>query len=299
MRLYLITIFLLSVFFNAQSINISVAMPQDCNLENEAKLMLKNKLQNIISYQGVAGTECGALIITPEVNIIRSNIIHGGMRQINSVELCITFTVRNIITNTVFNSIQTTLSGEGYSMIEANRSAINKIETSSPFYQKFIDSTGKRILDYYETNTSAIIEKANTLASQQLFDKAFALLATYPENLPSYNKVANTISSIFKKYQTQQCSQLLLSAQAAFSRKDYELATELVSLIDAQSDCVSDAQELLKSITQNLDKQYDDLLKLEAEKMQSHERIELAKTKAISDIASAYIRNQTEYIFFW
>ena len=67
---------------------------------------LKTNFLQILSTKGVAGIECGAIIIVPEVNIINSNSVYGGMRQILSVELGITVTVRNMITNTVFNTIQ-------------------------------------------------------------------------------------------------------------------------------------------------------------------------------------------------
>jgi hypothetical protein len=38
---------------------------------------------------------------------------------------------------------------------------------------------------------------------------------------------------------------------------------------------------------------------LEKEKIRSDERIKSAQIKAIKDIATAYFKRQTEYIFFW
>ena len=204
-----------------------------------------------------------------------------------------------MITNTVFNTMQIASKGEGYSDNEAKRSAINKIDALNTDYSRFVEATKLKISDYYRNNTSALIAKANTLASQQLFDEALALLSTYPESLPGYTKVSNAMTSIFKKCQTQYCSQILLSAQAAYSKHDYTEAAELVSMIDAQSSCAEQAKALLNSIKKGMDKQYSDIIAIEKEKIRSDERIKSAQIEAIKDIATAYFKRQTEYIFFW
>ena len=206
-----------------------------------------------------------------------------------SVELGITVTVRNMITNTVFNTMQIASKGEGYSDNEAKRSAINKIDALNTDYSRFVEATKMKISDYYRNNTVSLITKANTLA----------LLSTYPESLPGYTKVSNAMVSIFKKCQTQYCSQILLSAQAAYSKHDYTEAAELVSMIDAQSSCAAQAKALLNSIKKGMDKQYNDIIAMEKEKIRSDERIKSAQIKAIKDIATAYFKRQTEYIFFW
>lgn len=283
----------------ADNIYISVAMPNDCILDISTKSILKNKLLQILSNEGVAGTECGNIIMVPEVNIVNSNIIHGGMRQIFSVELGIIVSVRNMITNTVFNTIHIFSKGDGYSDIEAKRSAINKINVMDNAYFEFVKVTKSKIFDYYKNNTEDLIAKANTLASQQQFDKALALLSTYPESLPEYVKVSNVMTSIFKKCQDQYCNQILLSAQAAYSRQDYIEAVELVSMIDVQSSCATQAKILLNSVKKDMDKLYNDAVKREEEKARSDERIRTAQINAIKDIATSYFQRQTEYVFFW
>lgn len=274
-------------------------MPNDCILDINTKTILKNKILQILSKEGVAGTEFGAVVMVPEVCIINSNSIYGGMRQIFSVELGITVTVRNMITNTVFNTIQIFSNGEGYSDVEAKRSAINKIDVLDNRYSEFVKVTKSKIHDYYKNNTDALIAKANTLASQQMFDEALALLSTYPESLPGYANVSNVLISIFKKCQSQYCNQILLSAQAAYSRRDYDDAADLVSMVDAQSSCATQAKVLLNSIKKDMDKQYHDAVEMEKDKIRSDEQIRTAQINAIKDIAIAYFKRQTEYVFLW
>lgn len=287
------------LFAQNGSINISVAMPNNSILDNNAKSILRNKLLKIVTAQGVAGVECGAIIIVPEVDVINSSVISGGMRNITSLELGITLTVRNMITNTVFNTIQISVTGEGYSDAEAKRSAVNGINVSSPEYARFMTNAKSKIIDYYSRNMSSLIAKANTLASQQLYDEALALLATFPESLPGYVKVSESITSIFKKCQSKYCEQILLSAQAAYSQRNYKEAAELVAMIDASSSCGSQAKSLLNSIKAGTDKQHDDMVDLEKEYIRSEERIKTAQLNAVKDIATAYFQRQTEYVFLW
>lgn len=104
---------------NENDINIAVAMYKDCLLDNNSKSILKNKLQQMLSTEGVSGTEYSSIIMVPEVNVSNSKTISGGMRNISSVELSITITVKHLITNTVFNTYNVSTNGEGYSQKEA------------------------------------------------------------------------------------------------------------------------------------------------------------------------------------
>lgn len=282
-----------------KGIYISIAMPSECTFDNNTKSLLKNKFLPLLSADGIASMEYGAIAMIPEVNTSNSSTIAGGMRNIHSVELNITVTVRNIITNTVFNTLQIACKGEGYTESDAQRSAINRIDLSSPMYTQFIETTKSKIANYYKDNISVIITKANALASQQSYDEALALLSTYPESMPAYGQVAEAMTAIFRKCQSQQCSQILISAKAAYAKRDYETAAELASTVDPQSECVHEATELLKAIRQSTDKEHSELLAAEREKRLSDERIKKAEYKAIADIASAYYQRQTQYVFFW
>lgn len=274
-------------------------MTKDCSLDNNTKSLLKNKLLNVASNVGVSSTEFGAIIMVPEVNVINSNTIYGGMRNISSLQVCITITIKNMITGTVFNSTRINSSGEGYSETEAKRCAINNINISSSNLSIFIKESKNKIIDYYNNNTIAIINKANNLAVQQCYDQALALLSTYPESLSGYKQVSSAIYSIFKKCQTHYCNRLLISAQAAYSKSDYEMAAEIISLIDPESSCASEAKALLKTIKKSLDKAYNDAIQLEKDKIKSEEKMTLARINAIKDVVVAYFEQQTEYVFFW
>lgn len=281
----------------AEDAYISVAMPKDCILDNNTKSLLKNKLLNMASLGGVAPMESCAIAMIPEVNVLSKELVEGGMRNITTLELSVTITVRNIMTDAVFNTTSISLRGDGYSEIEAMRSAIRTIVPER--YAGFVKVSKEKIISYYRNNTSALIAKANTLANQQLFDEALATLSSYPESLSGYQQVAAAISAIFKKAQTQYCSEILQAARAAYAQRDFEEAANIASAIDATSSCATEAKALLNSIRRSADQQYKDELETQRQETLSQERVATATIKAARDVAVAYYKRQNNYIFFW
>lgn len=283
----------------AQEVYLSVAMPCNSSLDNNTKTLLKNKILGMITSQGVAATEFSAIAVIPEVSINDEKIIEGGQKNIYTQQLVITFIIRNIITNTVFNSLSFTCNGEGYSKSEAIRSAINRINGNSTNIVNFIATSKQKIYNYYNEYTSLLINKANTLASQQAYDEALALLATYPEHLSGYPRVAQTIKKIFDKSQTQYCSQIILSARQAYSLREYEKATEIIALVNSQSSCATEAKQLLSQIKKEVDNVYREQVAIEREEIISKERIQSQLITAVRDISVSYFKRQTQYLFFW
>ena len=251
------------------------------------------------SLQDVSTLECGAIAMVPKVEIISEDNIEGGMRTITNVELSINLSIRNILTDVVFNSLNFSLRGYGYSIEEAKRDAILSLDVNSPLFYNFIKNTKERIILYYDKNTSTLIAKANTLASQHKCDEALALLSAYPETLKGYPQVANTIKKIFTQLQTHESSQILLAARAALAKRDFQGAAELASCVDATSSCASEAKVILNSIKQARDKEYKDEVNLEKQRIASQERMTKASIQAARDIAKAYYQRQTIYYFWW
>lgn len=289
---------------------ISVAMPQDCILDSNTKTILKNKLLMAAAARGVASTECGAIAFVPDITILDENKVEGGMRTIYTYQINMTVTACNTMTNTVFNSIQLTCNGEGYSKMDASRSAINKLNLNTDIYNKFVEETKSKVIEYYKKNTSTIIAKAKTLASQQAYDEALAWLSTYPESLSGYQQVATTIKDIFTQSQTKYCNEILQAARAAYAKRDFIEAADIAASINPQSNCADEAKLLLARIKRDSDKEYNDKLAterelhrdqvaLEREHMQSQERMHSASMDAARDIAKSYYQRQTRYIYFW
>ena len=297
--IYILFMLALSLTSTAENVYISIAIPSHNILDSNSKTILKNKIISMVTAEGISATEYSAIAMIPEISILSNERIEGGMQNLITLELSIQITIRNIITNNIFNSIQLSLKGNGYTVNEAQRAAITSINASSPEYATFLKETKDRIINYYKNNTSLLISKAKVFAAQQQYDEAIALLATYPEFLSDYIKVSATIKDIFKQGQTHYCSQLLQSARAAYANRDFEVASEIVSYIDASSSCAREAKDLLLSIKKNQDAVYNNEITLQKEYLKSKERIATATINAARDVAKAYFKRQTTYVYLW
>lgn len=289
----------------ADEVYLSVAMPQICPLDNDAKTILKNKLFDAFISQGITASECSAIAVIPEVTI-EEKIVEGGMKNIHIQHLDITLTIRNVVTNSIFKSLHLSCTGEGYRISEANRSAIRKINVRSKEFIEFIASSKTIIFDYYSKYTTTIISKARTLASQQFYDEALALLDTYPYHLEGYPQISQTIKTIFRQYQTHYCSKLIQSARQSYTLRDFEKAAEIASLVDPKCSCASDAKSILAQIKKEIDIEHDEIMSIqkeqieaEQEKNKSEERIKSQLIDAVRDISKEYFKKQNRYLFFW
>jgi hypothetical protein len=278
-------------------INISVAMPAQCDLEDNAKTILKNKLLSLATSEGVAATECGAIVMVPSLTVTDEQVIEGGMRNIYTIEMQLSVSVMNILNGTVFSTIQANCKSEGYSKREAERNAMKKLDLTTRTEQMRIAKA--KIEDYYQNNTEVIIAKAMTLAQQQAYDEALAYLSSYPESMSGYAQVSTAIATIFKKAQTQYCSQLLQEARSYYANRDFESAAAILSMVDATSSCAQEAKQLQAKIKNDVDAEYNNEQALLQESIKSKERIAKATIKAARDVAVAYYKQQKNYVFFW
>lgn len=295
----LLSLFLATVCMLAQSsdVFISVAMPSHSILDNNTKTILKNKLLAICTIEGVATTECGAIAIVPEVSILDEQLVEGGMRNIRTTEISITVSVRNIITNTVFNTLTITSKGEGYSKQESLRSAIKKINEQK--YGNFAQVTRQKVADYYSSNSANLIKKANTLSAQQQYGEAIALLTTFPESLADYSQVSTALQKIYQQYLTQNCEEIMMMAQAEYAKRNFDKAADLAASVDPSCSCFNSAKSLLSSIKKDNDKVYQNEIENQREEQRSRERIATATINAARDVAVAYFKRESNYVFFW
>lgn len=287
------------VRMSAQSCDvfISVAMPLNSILDNNTKTILRNKLFAICTIEGVAATECGAIAMVPEVSVLDEQLVEGGIRNIRTIEINITVSVRNIITNTVFNTLTITSKGEGYSMQETLRSAIKKINEQE--YSKFAQVTRKKVADYYRSNSANLIKKANTLSAQQQYGEAIALLTTFPESLANYSQVSTALQKIYQQYLTQNCEEIMMMAQAEYAKRNLDKAADLAASVDPSCSCFTSAKSLLSSIKKDNDNVYQNEIENQREELRTRERIATATINAARDVAVAYFKRESNYVFFW
>ena len=213
MKRYIISAILTLCYFTAFSqpttndVCIGVVCPESLEYFSQSGLSrLSQKMEQIATNNGVAAFYAGAFVMFPKIDVYDIQTVEGGMKAIETLKIDLTINVLQMATKTIVGSIPVVLSGSGYSIEEATSNAISKINARDPKYSSFLSDCKNRIIDYDEKNCKNSILKAKTLASQQRYEEALALLALYPESLPSYSLVSAAIVDIYKDYQKRTLS---------------------------------------------------------------------------------------------
>ena len=63
-------------------LDISVAMHSECELDNNSKTLLKNKLLNLANSNNLTVVDYGAVAMIPSVTVLKETVIEGSMKNI-------------------------------------------------------------------------------------------------------------------------------------------------------------------------------------------------------------------------
>lgn len=289
-----------SISAQNEVIDMAVAVPQQQMTSDKGVLqVLRNKLSAALPASGCSQSDYGSIIISPSTTVSGKQLVEGGMKTITVYDVTLTVSLSNIITGTGFNTMSMNLRGEGYSEAEAVISAVNKLSNDDVRLVKFLSESRKKIIDYYKNNRKNILIQAQTLANMQQYDKAIALLASYPANISGYDEVAEAMTNIYNMYMIGICSQLIQSANGAFAVGKYDEAIDILNCIDMQSPCAEEVVALTEKVRREVDAEKQQTIDLYLQEMQTAADMEKRRLRTIENIAVAYYQRQRDYYFIF
>jgi len=335
-----ILLFIFSAFFsglNAQvklddfgRIILNTHLSDKINIPAESKELLKTKLSQIASNNGMGGSQANPrFIITANV---RTKDIIAGPPQMIAQNVDVTFFIGDALTNTVFANTTLSLKGVGTNENKAFIEAIKTINPKNKDIAVFIEEGKNKIISYYSTNCDFIIKDAQTLVKQEKYDEAIYQLSLVPEVCQEcYFKCLDTLSSIYQQKIDADCKTKLKEAKVTWTANQTpegaEKAGDILSSINPMASCQKDVDALVKSIDSKLKadekaswqfkmKQYADKIAAQKEQVriaeekskrddnyrenQSKRNIELDKIRinANREVAVEYARNQPKTITY-
>lgn len=302
------------------------------NIPAEAKELLKTKLSQIASNNGMGGSQVNPrFIITANVNVGTKDIIAGPPQMI-AQNIDVTFFIGDALTNTVFANMTMSLKGVGTNENKAFIEAIKTINPKNKDISAFVEEGKNKIISYYSANCDFIIKEAQTLVKQEKYDEAIYQLSLVPEVCQEcYFKCLDTLSSIYQQKIDVDCKTKLNEAKVTWTANQTpegaEKAGDILSAINPMASCQTDVDALVKSIDSKLKadekarwqfkmKQYADKIAAQKEQVriaeeksqrddnyrenQSKRNIELDKIRinANREVAVEYARNQPKTITY-
>ena len=290
---------------DAARIALSAYMDPSSSIPNNAKKTLIDRMQKIITKNGMGSVKNTRFIMTAnvrELNLEKSETAP----VIYLYNLEVNFYIGDGIDGTLFSSCSLEVNAAGDSKEKAYMAALKKIKASNPQYQAFIEEGKKRIVDYYTAKCDFIITQAQTIAKNQDFDAALAELMQVPDVCKEcYDKCMAAAQPIYQEKINQEGAKLLAEARGVWSAGQDVAAAEAAAAILAQINPQSTAFAGAESLNAEIAKRVKELDKREwdFQLKQQKDQVDLEKAsiKAIRDIGVAYGENQqpTTYNVVW
>ena len=290
---------------DAARIALSAYMDPSSSIPNNAKKTLKDRMQKIITKNGMGSAKNTRFIMTAnvrELNLEKSETAP----VIYIYNLEVNLYIGDGIDGTLFSSCSLEVKAAGDSKDKAYMAALKKIKASDPQYQTFINEGKKKIVDYYTAKCDFIITKAQTKAKNQDFDAAIAELMQVPDVCKEcYDKCMAAAQPIYQEKINQEGAKLLAEARGVWSAGQdvaaAEAAAAILAQVNPQSSAFAGAEslnaEMAKRVKELDQREWDFMLKQQQDEVD----LEKASIKAIRDIGVAYGENQqpTTYNVVW
>ena len=278
---------------------------QKTQLPSTAYNVLQNKLNNIVSQNGLGGAMGGRFIITANCNLLTKDITTTAP-PMHAYTLEVTFYIGDGIDGTLFSSFSITSKGVGETPDKAYLAALKSVKTNNPEFARFIEEGKTKILEYYNTQCDFIITKAKSQATLENYDEALYQLVNIPEVCKDcFMKAQSELMGIYRSKINKECVMQLNKARSAWMPRSsgenatdaaYE-ASQMLAEINPYADCYGEALDLMKQIgkkMEEIDKREWEFLK----KMEENRHTEaLSSIQAAKEIEVARAKNQPKTIY--
>ena len=243
------------------SIKLTPYVPENLDIGATGVKLLVDRLNSGITKVGFGGDGSNPrFIIGPSITLLSKNITSTApTKYANTYE--INFMVVDVVTETIFTSYQTEFKGIGDSPEKAFLSGIRNIKFDNKEFIAFLVSAEEKIFSFFESNCGAILAEANSEAQMRNYDEAFAILKSIPSEAPEcFMNVQEKKIEFFQLSLNKNCNEILSKMKAEFGKFNDPSAsgfnTEAMSyysMIDKQSECYSEAQNIYNEYLKNLD----------------------------------------------
>ncbi|MDR1004669.1 MAG: hypothetical protein LBL97_06670 [Prevotellaceae bacterium] len=199
--LFLLAMLLCTLSTGAQTIHFSVGEPEESEaLTPEVRKLLQTKIEQIVTRNSAgASSAYNPFVIESSLQIADKKKSTGLTRNVTLVKGELTLIVRNYLDNSMYYSAVVALTGNALEGEDPYKSMVTSIKSTDPAYTRFIRTARQKIEEYYATNCSVVMQKAQSLADLKQYHEAIAYLSVIPETVPCFEQSAALLKSISSK----------------------------------------------------------------------------------------------------
>lgn len=257
-----------NVASTAYRIPLSTYTYDNGTLELSAQSAIERKMNSMITINGY-GSTAGDFLLAVEGSLVDfSTTSTVPVRYVASVEVFAM--VVNTLEEVVVGSEVFSLKGIGSSKDQAVINAINQLNPHGDMCVKFMTESRVKIETYYKHQLPNIKAKALSASNRGDYKLALAVLGAVPESLPEYPEIANMMTEFYLKMIDRDAAAMLQEAKAAYAKRDYYLALDILGRINPLSNKYVETEELISKITEFYEKEYQTA---EKERIEDRERM--------------------------
>lgn len=272
-----------------EDLDIQILSPKlDKNIPFSVIPKLERKIINVFTQNDIVNQKESTFTLHTLLSLIDFNKMEG-ISQEETVQLELSFMVKNVFSGQSILIFSHKLSGSGKTRNTAINRAINNIRPQRKAYANFINKMQAKIEKYYGEDCNNIITEAQRAMDQNEFKKAVAILYVIPKNSDCRTSNQSLLDQAYNQYQSQNCQSLIQRAEVAILKKDYKNAINLLGQVDVNSSCRDQAQKQLESVTAKVDEQTEKKMKFLNKVYKDNVDIEKAKQQSMKSISNTYI----------
>ena len=290
-----IGIVLVSFAQNTGSVSIHATVVDDAIPAEAAKNIL-TKMQRMLTSCNIIDNGADRFVLTVRVNITSKDVAPTTPARI-SEKMEITFLVGDIVDNKLYESFTMESSGIGITEAKAFISAFQRINVNNQEIKAMLERARAKIVDYYVNHCDDILEKANTLSSQQKYDEAMFYLMGIPDVCSDcYKRCHSIAASIYDQKLTADGKVLLNKARNEWlAGQDYAAANRVADIlvqINPQSSVYAEAMNLQNSISTKLQADEQRAWQLKMKKVEEGQKTARSVIDCVKSIGVAWASHQ-------
>lgn len=234
-------------------IALTTYIPAQESMSEHASNMLSNKLNQIISTNGIANSSYNSrFIITANANVMTKDLI-ASAPPMTALTLDVTLYIGDGIDGKKFASKSLTVKGVGINEAKAYIDAMKSINQNDAGIQSFVSNAKNKIIDYYNTTCNQLIKEVQMLEKQNMYEEAIFKLTLVPvECTDCYNKTMAVIPAIYRKAINRNCTVKLAEANNLWNaNQNYDTAVsvgEILNSIDPSSSCFNEVKSFSNKV---------------------------------------------------
>jgi hypothetical protein len=281
---------------------INAYLPEQPNLTAESKNFLETKLNQITTNYGIGGSEVNPrFIITASIQVVTQDIIAGPPQMI-AINIDVTLFIGDAIENRLYSNAIISLKGVGTNETKALINALKKIDTKDNQIAQLIEKSKAKIVAYYETECTDLLNEALVLQHAGKYDEAIYKLSIVP-NICSdcYSKCSEAMVDIYQQKANEEGVAKLQQAKLIWisnqNREGAEQAGELLSQIPIGANCQNEVSVLTKEITNKLKSDEKAAWNFKMKCYSDNMELDKIRLNASREIAIEFAKNQPKIIY--